>query len=93
MYNICRPFTLYSDFLPPQRESDFWQYITWGDFDGMDIGDNIFEEGKWSFEKLWKYTEKKRRELNGCFSEQTIFAFRSENETNKADEEFWNEKE
>ena len=44
MRNIGRPFTLYSDFLPPGKESREWQYLAFGYFDGVNVGDNLFEK-------------------------------------------------
>lgn len=44
--NICRPFTLYNDFIPPVSEdhSD-WRYISFGYYDGFERGENYLKTG------------------------------------------------
>lgn len=38
-YNVCRPFVLYNDFLPPDTEPHReWQYLVLGYFDGIMVG-------------------------------------------------------
>lgn len=89
MRNICRPFTLYSDFLPPAKTSREWQYLAYGYFDGVNIGDNLFEDGKWNFEKMWRYSEAEKPHLDGSYTERTIFGFRTEEEGCREDMQFW----
>lgn len=89
MKNICRPFTVYSDFLPPAKESRDWQYLSFGYFDGVNVGHNLFESGDWDLEKMWHYTETQKAHLNGSFTEQTIFGFRAEEDEDGKDEKFW----
>ena len=60
MRNIGRPFTLYSDFLPSGKESRKWQYLAFGYFDGVNVGDNLFEDGEWNLEKMWQHSEKEK---------------------------------
>ena len=90
MRNIGRPFTLYSDFLPSGKESRKWQYLAFGYFDGVNVGDNLFEDGEWNFEKMWQHSEKEKDILDGSYTEQTVFGFRTEEEEDESDEKFWN---
>lgn len=90
MRNICRPFTIYSDFLPPAKDSRTWEYLSFGYFDGVDVGDNLFQSGSWDMEKMWHYTEGQKQQLNGTYTEQTVFGFRTEMEEERYDEQFWN---
>ena len=89
MRNIGRPFTLYSDFLPSCKDSRKWQYLAFGYFDGVNVGDNLFENGEWDFEKMWQHSEREKDVLDGNYTEQTIFGFRTEEEEDGADEKFW----
>ncbi len=46
MYNICRPFVLHNDFLPPSREvHQDWDYLSYGYYDGISVGKNLFSDG------------------------------------------------
>ena len=89
MRNICRPFTLYSDFLPPAKTSRDWKYLAYGYFDGVNIGDNLLEDGIWNFEKMWLYLESEKLHLDGSYTEQTIFGFRTEEDGCEEDMQFW----
>ena len=89
MRNICRPFTLYSDFLPPAKTSRDWKYLAYGYFDGVNIGDNLLEDGIWNFEKMWLYLESEKLHLDGSYTEQTIFGFRTEEDSCEEDMQFW----
>lgn len=90
MKNICRPFTLYSDFLPPTGERRDCQYLSLGYYDGLDVGDNLFADGKWDFGCLWDFSGKQKEKLNGSYSEQTIFGFRGEEDDSyNKDTDFW----
>ncbi len=43
MQNICRPFVLYNDFLPPGSEiHETWDYLAFGYYDGLSVGENLF---------------------------------------------------
>lgn len=90
MRNIVRPFTLYSDFLPAGKESRAWEYLAFGYFDGVNVGDNLFEDGEWDFGKMWQHSEKEKEALDGSYTEQTIFGFRTEEQEDGADARFWN---
>lgn len=98
MYNICRPFILYNDFLPPSKEAHDWQYLSLGYYDGIDVGDNLFNNESTKtvdlgLEKLWNYYVKRNEKLNGSFSEQIIFGLRTEGHYSAIkDKEFWSEK-
>lgn len=90
--NICRPIVLYNDFLPPANEPhDKWQYIAFGYFDGIKIGENIFQDGRCSLEELWDYDVSQAQELEGKYSTQIIYGFRSEEVGKNYDKFFWKE--
>ena len=91
-YNICRPIVLYNDFLPPDdKPHDKWQYIAFGYFDGVKVGENIFQEGQCSLERLWDYDVNQMQELDGRYSAQIISGFRSEEDNGDYDNKFWKE--
>ena len=91
-YNICRPIVLYNDFLPPDdKPHDKWQYIAFGYFDGVKVGENIFQEGQCSLERLWDYDVNQMQELDGRYSAQIIYGFRSEEDNGDYDNKFWKE--
>lgn len=90
--NICRPFTLYNDFIPPVSEdhSD-WRYISFGYYDGFERGENLFEDGKYNLQCLWKYNLQQSRNLNGSYLSQILYGLREEKtgEEIVTDEDFW----
>ena len=88
MKNICRPFTLYSDFLPPARKCREWDYLAYGYFDGVKVGENLFTDRGWDLGKMWQYSEGEKTCLDGSYTEQTIFGFRMEEEDG-GEEQFW----
>ena len=93
MRNVCRPFTLYSDFLPPAKVSREWQYLAFGYFDGVNVGNNLFKDERWDFERMWKHSESEKTYLDGSYTEQTIFGFRTEEEGCEKDTQFWEDAE
>lgn len=99
MYNICRPFILYNDFLPPSKKKHEWQYCSFGYYDGIDVEENLFsKDSEFSvhdeLEKLWDYYVERSEKLEGSFSEQIIFGLRTEKENDNIKEQnFWDDKE
>ncbi|MBR4982836.1 MAG: hypothetical protein IKY94_09775 [Lachnospiraceae bacterium] len=89
MKNICRPFILYSDFLPPVKECREWKYLSFGYYDGVDVEENLFNDDKWDLNKLWDTISKRKKKLSGSYTEKIIFGFRTEEDDEKRDEEFW----
>lgn len=89
MKNICRPFILYSDFLPPVKECREWKYLSFGYYDGVDYEENLFNDGKWDLNKLWDTISKRKKKLSGSYTEKIIFGLRTEEDDEKRDEEFW----
>lgn len=93
MQNICRPFVLYNDFLPPGSEiHETWDYLAFGYYDGLSVGDNLFEQSDCSFGRLWDYEKKQLKNLKGKYSEKILFGFRNEHLTDPTcsrDSEFW----
>lgn len=90
--NICRPFTLYNDFIPPVSEdhSD-WRYISFGYYDGFERGENLFEDGKYNLQCLWEYNLQQSKNLNGSYLSQILYGLREEKtgEEIVTDKEFW----
>lgn len=87
---ICRPIMLYNDFLPPEKKlHSSWQYLAFGYFDGISIGDNLFKDNSNSFEKIWKWDVQQTKELKEKYSVQMIYGFRDENDS--YEELFWEE--
>lgn len=92
MKNICRPFILYTDFLPPSYEPHKdWQYMAWGYFDGIRVEKDLFEDGGCDFNKLWEFSGRQKERLDGSFSQQIVFGFRSEEDAEEAEKSFWDE--
>ena len=96
MRNICRPFVLHNDFLPPDSgPHEDWDYLAFGYYDGISIGENLFKDKEVSLNLLWDYEKERLKKLEGKYSEKIIFGFRSENDsyTNAyvKDEIFWNQ--
>lgn len=90
--NICRPFTLYNDFIPPVSEdhSD-WRYISFGYYDGFERGENLFAEGKYNLQHMWEYYLKQSESLNGSYLSQILYGLREETPEEEiiTDNEFW----
>lgn len=93
MKSICRPFTLYSDFLPPSNGSRQWDYLSFGYYDGVDVGEELFGESEWDLQKMWEPISKKKDELHGSYTEKIIFGFRTECDGENWEKEFWEKKE
>lgn len=99
MYNICRPFILYNDFLPQEKKIHVWDYCSFGYYDGIDIGENLLNKEQDcsvhdKLATLWGYYVSRSEMLDGSFSEQIIFGLRTEQENdNKKEQNFWDEKE
>ncbi|EOT27077.1 hypothetical protein C805_01181 [Eubacterium sp. 14-2] len=91
MYNICRPFILHNDFLPPSREvHQDWDYLSYGYYDGISVGKNLFSEGAIDLKRLWKYSVERSTLMTGKCQEQVIFGFRSD-EDERWENSFWDE--
>lgn len=98
MKNICRPFVLYNDFLPPVPDvHQQWQFLSLGYNDGITVGDNLLEEndGCFDFQAMWKYQVQYVEQMgNGC-SSHILWGVRSESkekeEGGMRDADFWRE--
>lgn len=90
--NICRPFTLYNDFIPPVSEdhSD-WRYISFGYYDGFGRGENLFGDGRYNPQRMWEYYLEQSEGLNGSYLSQIFYGLREEepDEEIVTDKEFW----
>ena len=93
MCNICRPFVLYNDFLPPtHKKHETWQYLSFGYYDGVFVGDNLCKEKPGNLEGVWDYFLKYSGELDGSFSSQIIFGLRREDDTtNVHEKDLWDD--
>lgn len=81
---------LYNDFLPPEKNLHLdWQYLAFGYFDGISIGDNLFKEKSNSLEQIWEWDVQQTKKLEEKYSVQTIYGFR--NESDSYEELFWEE--
>lgn len=92
MKNICRPFILYNDFLPPKEDiHEGWQYLSFGYNDGVSVGENLFNENECTLQVMWKYyVQNHTSSLDGSFSSQIIFGLRYEKEDAVIhDSDFW----
>lgn len=90
--NICRPFTLYNDFIPPVSEDhDDWRYLSFGYYDGFERGDNLFVEGTYNLQHMWKYYLQQSEKLNGSYLSQILCGLREEEVEGESitDKEFW----
>lgn len=91
--NICRPFTLYNDYIPPvdviHRD---WRYFSFGYYDGFNTEGNIFQNGEYNLQSIWKYCLKQSEALKGSYLSQTLYGLRAEEPNDEAitDNEFWN---
>lgn len=98
MKNVCRPFVLYNDFLPPVPDvHQQWQFLSFGYNDGITVGDNLLEknDGCFDFQAMWKYQVQYVEQMgNGC-SSHIIWGVRSESEEKEEggvrDADFWRE--
>lgn len=101
--NICRPFVLCNDFIPPtSNESNNWQYLSWGYFDGITVEENLFKNDKSNednLNKLCQFYYNQSEKLEGSYSTQIVFGIRTEligedqTEHGGADYNFWKNKE
>ncbi len=90
--NICRPFTLYNDFIPPVSENHSdWRYISFGYYDGFGRGENLFEDGRYNPQRMWEYYLEQSEGLNGSYLSQIFYGLREEEPGGEivTDKEFW----
>lgn len=87
--NICRVFTFYSNFLPAITEEHRWEYCAFGTIDGIDVGENIAENGGEILDCIWKEHTQFQKILSGTYNAERIYGIRfGDTETEK---EFWEE--
>lgn len=91
--NICRPFTLYNDFIPPvSGDHSDWRYFSFGYYDGLKRGENLFKDGKYSLLPMWEYYLEQSAGLDGSYLSQILYGLREEQEKEViTDAEFWDE--
>lgn len=90
--NICIPLNLYSKHIPSKLKEREGDYLLFGHYDSLEIGQNLFQTNC-SFNELWKYAVD-NADMDGNernYSKQILYALRS---TEKDDEyndynEFW----
>lgn len=81
---ICRPMYLYTRTIPPIRGEIPAEYMTWGTYDGLHFGECLAKnekDGSFDLMKLWENSVNHSFELNGTYSSQTFYLFRTEEET------------
>ena len=95
LYNICRPIIWYNDFLPPDSAPHAaWDYLAFGYFDGISVGENLFSGEDWSLKRLWEYDLEQTEKLGERCSAQIIYALRNEEKEQGKEgyeERFWRE--
>lgn len=96
--NVCRPFILYNDFLPPVPEvHEKWEYLSFGYNDGVTVGDNLFRDEKYgyNFQRMWDYYVNHGEQKGEGYSSHILWGLRFEpdNSTGMTDEKFWDDKE
>lgn len=92
--NICRAFTLYNDFLPPVSVAhNNWQYMSFGYYDGVSVGRNLFKNNEWSLKRLWDYNVHQGIQMNGSFSYRIMWGLRCETvgSSDGTNDECWDE--
>lgn len=89
--SIGRPFILYNDFLPPTREiHTTWECLSFGYYDGVTVGNNLFDENGCNLRKVWEHYIRHGQEMDGSFSSQVIIGMRNEEDEEAiSDESFW----
>lgn len=96
--NVCRPFILYNDFLPPvPAVHEKWEYLSFGYNDGVTVGDNLFqdEECDYNFQRMWEYYVNHGEKKGEGYSSHILWGLRFEPDGSigMTDEEFWDDKE
>lgn len=80
--NICRPITLFNKQVPATSDHLSCDYLAFGDYEGVSIGENLLKtEERKDFSHLWTTLINESQELKGEYISRTLFAFRSEEET------------
>lgn len=88
-YNVCRPFVFYNDFIPPESNvHEDWQYLAFGYYDGISVGDNLFVNGKIDMNALWRFSVEHSVSLKGQCLSQIVFGLRGDVDDSQ-EEEFW----
>ncbi len=90
MQNVCRPLYIYDDYLM-ESSTHNWEWVSFGYYDGIDVGENLFEDGQIVFSRLWdKYVEYKKFASRSIVQRQIIWLMRTESDqAGTSDEEFW----
>lgn len=85
--NICRVFTFFSNFLPAVQDEHKWDYCAFGTIDGINVGDNIAQEGQELLDCIWKEHTAFQKALSGAYNAERIYGVRfGDADTEK---EFW----
>lgn len=92
MTNICRPFILCNDFIPPAKGvHQGWKFLSFGYLDGILVEDNVFKKNTVSLLELWNHYQQQSEKLNGSYLPQIIFGMRYETPIDEVkDDKFWN---
>lgn len=88
--DICRRFVLHNDFIPPTDKAHSWDYLSFGYYDGISVGENIFHGNGCNLVDLWEDNINTVERLDELESMQLIYGFRTENEgDSNTDRHFW----
>lgn len=85
--NICRVFTFFSNFLPAIKKDHDWEYCAFGTIDGIDVGENIAEDGKELLSCIWKEHTAFQKKLPGAYNAERIYGVRFGDAD--AEKDFW----
>ena len=90
MQNVCRPLYIYDDYLM-ESSTHNWEWVSFGYYDGIDVGENLFGDGQIVFSRLWdKYVEYKEDIPRSIAQRQIIWLMRTEHgRVCMSDEGFW----
>lgn len=88
--DVCRVFTFYSNFLPAITEEQYWKYCAFGAIDGIDVEEDIAEEGSEILECIRNSHTKFQVDLKGRYNAERLYGIRSGDK--EKEREFWEEK-
>ena len=86
--NIARQIIYGNNFIPPTSDNKGWEYLAFGTFDGVYVGDAIKSSSPQELlDEVWKRQKAFSSELNGkyTFQEEYIYCYEDEDK----EEAFW----
>lgn len=93
--NICRPITFHNQYIPlsQSEEVENWAYVAFGAVDGIDVGDDLFQDKKAQdsfMELIWNDQKKFTKKMRTSSISHRIYALYTGNE--EKERNFWEEK-